>query len=347
MEVREHRRAVRSGVIRRFLDRLRAVRARVLVIAFAVAFGFVAAACSDPTSLSPQDGANGNDSASASNQDADITGGIDADAGTGGSVGTGGSPGTGGSVGDAGGAPGDAGVPADGGSHPATNPALTAGDMPFSNPAWVSGRWVGYFENFQFPSGSDRLELLFGTNATGGTTLVVTLGKATAPPAPTDPTAAWPNAPGPNDEILFLVEGFSYPAHEVRWDGARLRFKLDAAEAWTAWCGLQTSYPVPGSTTEYNCLPSSGGGVSEPGPDGNPIHCMVEDQNGQHPQEVPCGQFALCNSFHCACDATGCGPATAHDTPFDMTFEMTLSGNTASGSADVSDLRNLHLMPAP
>ena len=140
------------------------MRAHVLFVAFA----FVAATCSEPTSLSSQDAGDGNDSASAGNGNADTTGEIDSGgAGVASEVGTGSGAGTGGIVGGAGGAPGDAGARTDGGSYPKTSPALTAGDMPFSNPAWISRSWVGYFENFQFPSGSDRLELHFGTNAMG------------------------------------------------------------------------------------------------------------------------------------------------------------------------------------
>jgi hypothetical protein len=323
-------------------------RHKLLLLSSAI---LLAACEGGPAGVGAGDAASGNGASTSDGSGAAGAGGAaGAETASGGSSGAGADASSPGLTGAADAASPDAsgGSPMDGGGAVSARPSLTAGDMPFMNLSWVSGLWVGYLENFTFPSGSDQLELLFGTNAAGANTLTVTLGDPTAPPAPTDPTAYWP---GPLPSNVFpreahLVEGFPYPAHEVTWEDLRLRFKLDAAEAWTAWCGLQKSYAVLASTPEFNCVPGAGGGGYQPGPNGTPTDCMVNDTNGPY-QQVPCGQFFLCDGNHCACDATGCGPATALDTPFDMTFEMTLSGNTASGSAEVPDLHNLHVTPAP
>lgn len=212
---------------------------------------------------------------------------------------------------------------------------ITAGDKPFTNPSNVSGTWTGYFENYQFRSGSDSLVLTFGKDAQGQGTLRVVLGEGVPPAPPTDPTKRWPAS---LDFDVFSgaaqLEGFEYPAHEVRWQGQRLTFKLAVAEAWTPWCSLQTSYKLLEGTGDYgyNCVPGNGGSYSE-------NECYASDWGMN--TRVPCDQFHMCSGGYCTCNATGCGPVVVHDRAFDITFNVSL----ASGSGYVDDgLRNLHLM---
>jgi hypothetical protein len=230
-------------------------------------------------------------------------------------------------------------------------PLITAGDQPFTNPAGVAGVWTGYLENLQFPSGSDAVSLTFAEDATGAGTLTVVLGSAAAlPPPPTDPGQVWPV---PTEDTTTLknypriAEGFAYPAHEVVWEGSRVKFKVASAQAWTVWCGLQTSYPSnnypPG---QYSCVPGGSGAFSW-GPDagGGPATCFGEDCKSLTDIPVTCGQLALCVSGgRCACNTTGCGPSPLHDLSFDLTFAG--ASATGSGTGLATGATNVHLTQA-
>ena len=265
------------------------------------------------------------------------------------------SPGQGGGTGgtslatDAGGSPGAAGSAGQRGPYVPSGPTITAGDQPFTSPAGTGEVWTGYFESFQLPSGSDGLRLSFARDASGAETLTVVVGANVAPAAPQDPTQAWPDpneAPVTFKGQAVVAEGFSYPAHEVRWQGSRLTFKLDSAEAWGAWCGIQASFPVDAPPGGYNCVPGPGGGLSTDA-QGN---CVADDtMPGRGPYGphvvtiVSCAQLVLCSPLYCACNATGCGPTPTHNLAFDITF----ADGLASGSGQVNGaLHTLHLTPA-
>jgi hypothetical protein len=218
---------------------------------------------------------------------------------------------------------------------------VTAGDKAFVNPTGTATAYVGYFENYMFLSGSDAVHMTFGKDAQGKETLNIVLGDGPPVAPATDGTQFWPPIPPELAKTTFtdglgqFIEGYSYPAHEVVWQGARLRFKLASKEAWTPWCSLQTSYANPDNPSAFNCIPGTGGGASGDG------QCAA--QTGPMTQTpVPCAQFWLCLSGqYCSCNATGCGPNPDHNIAFDLTF----GGGLVSGSATVDGLHNVHMMP--
>jgi hypothetical protein len=218
------------------------------------------------------------------------------------------------------------------------SPAFAPNDQPFTNPPDVSGDWVGYFENYD-RLGSDAVRFHFGVDASGNNTLSVKLGDAALPAPPNDAFQAWPDPivdaqgnPGKGLTYPSALDGFTYTAHEVKWQGRRLKLTLFMSEAWGAWCGLQTSYPQPGSPDTYSC--NSGSGYTcahnnvcrfSDGPNAG----QISDRNHYH----------MCMQGICDCNATGCGYATSRSrTSFDLTFYA----DHAYGSAGPN---NVQLMP--
>jgi hypothetical protein len=261
-------------------------------------------------------------------------------------TGTGGTPaiGTGGSNS----AP-DAGATAAGGSG--ADPAMPGHYVPtgeqvlndpaFTNPTNVAD-WVGYLENYDlYLPGLDQIHLHFGADAQGNATLSVVRGMGTPPAPPTDPFQAWP-APVINDDgtpgvgVAYPEEpiaGFSYMAHRVVRTGARLKFSTLDAEPWTAWCNLQTSFPLPGNPGVYSC--NAGNGLKGTG--GNTCQ-FIENPSAR----CTLNHAMMCTitSQICSCNATGCGADAGSGTPYDITF----FGDHAIGSVGNY---NLILTPAP
>lgn len=134
---------------------------------------------------------------------------------------------------------------------------------PYTIQPALQGTWVGYFENFTFPSLSDAIRLSLTQNPDGSGNVSVVLGAGTAPAPPTDPNGIWPP-----DELRHpyeYVEGVAYDAYEVQWSAGRLKFVINIDEPWQAYCQLQTSYYVK-SLDDYRCIPGFQGG--HPGPEG-------------------------------------------------------------------------------
>jgi hypothetical protein len=224
------------------------------------------------------------------------------------------------------------------------SPSTALDDQPFTNPSGVSGDWVGYLEGYSFYfQGSDALRFHFGVDAQGHDTLTIVRGMGVVPPAPTDPFQAWPSAliddgggPGPGESYPEEpVAGFAYTAHDVTWQGSRLQLATLSSEPWAAWCGLQTSYPVPGSPTNYSCNEGSGAKSSS----SDPSLCIFTDAPDPKAR-CTWNHYEMCNGLtFCDCNATGCGAAVEKQIPFDITFE----GAQADG---VMGIYHLHLAPA-
>lgn len=225
------------------------------------------------------------------------------------------------------------GIGPDGGlcSTPDASSPAVAGDQPFTIPAALKGVWQGYFEGYTLMSGSDVVTLTLGTGSDGVDRIDVVMGVGPPPNPPTDPAALWPPQTGNGLGLPFVptyIEGFSYAAHGVVWQGDRLTFNIESYEPWDPWCKAQSSYPMfdnNGKIDGYQCLPQYGSS-------GNfgTNQCTVYTNAQQTMQmAVSCGRLALCSlSMTCACDACGCGANHSIDLSYDITFE---SNSPASG----------------
>src|SRR5262245_53865360 len=89
------------------------------------------------------------------------------------------------------------------------------------------------------------------------------MGTAAPPPPATSATEYYPpGAPtGPGPTLPMLIEGFSYLARAVTWQGTRLKFLVPGTQPFEGWCALQTSYYVA-QQNRYNCVPGFGGSAS-------------------------------------------------------------------------------------
>lgn len=207
------------------------------------------------------------------------------------------------------------------------------------------GTWVGYFENFTFPSMSDAIRLSFTQNPDGTGKVSVVLGVGTPPAPPTNPTDTWPpdwlspggasGAAGAGGEPPQspYIEGFAYDAHDVKWSAERVKFVINIDEPWQPWCQLQTSYAVDGA---YRCIPGLEGGGAAPGGGFEPANfvgsCVAVGGDTPGEQPVSCMQAYACGSGSlCACDCTGCGANVGATASFDITF----AGSMAAGNVTI------------
>jgi hypothetical protein len=216
------------------------------------------------------------------------------------------------------------------------SPTQILTDPPFDNPSGVAD-WVGYFENLQFMSGSDAIKLHFGVDAAGHTTLSVVLGMGPPPPPPTDPFQGWPDPvfDKANGQIAAFgypstpIEGFTYSAHEVTWQGSRLKFTLVMSEPWAPWCALQPSFML--GPNWWSC--NAGTGSASQGDT-----CVYTDNPTAR---CTSAHLFMCLQNICACNATGCGADVNTRTPYDITFY----GEHADGSAMTHTLRLMPVIP--
>jgi hypothetical protein len=223
----------------------------------------------------------------------------------------------------------------DGGGTPASSdggrgtctPVVFPEDQPFTYPSGVAGNWTGYFQAYNLRSGSDAVNLSLGTAADGSNQIHVVLGAGPPPPPATSATEQFPPGTLMDEQSLpDLIEGFSYLAHGVKWQGQRLTFLIATHQPWEPWCALQTSYRLADSTQGYNCVPGSGGVVTNSGQPNE--ECIAEDGNGTVITPVPCTQFFMCGFRICQCDACGC----AAESGFRAFFDITFTGDAASGA---------------
>jgi hypothetical protein len=221
-------------------------------------------------------------------------------------------------------------------------PVTIPGDGPYTLAPGVAGTWTGYFQGGSPVSTSDAVKFALQTQADGSGDIRVFIGTGAPLPPATSATDYYP--PGsPTDDTVdtpHLIEGVSYIAHGVTWEGTRLKFFLSQTEAWAGWCALQTSYFVNDSN-RYNCIPGFGGSTSDDA-DGGTM-CGTQDVQGTKQTPVPCGQFSLCAAgLFCTCDSCGCAavagypgaPATVvtgNASIFDVTFEGDLATGVGAG----------------
>lgn len=183
------------------------------------------------------------------------------------------------------------------------------------------GTWTGYVENFSFISGADELRLTIDVDASGEVTGTVTLGGGAASAA-TNPDVGWPAGYmyGAHAGMEY-VEGYAYPASEVRWQSLRLRMQVATNEAWRDWCALQTPY-FYSEGNRYSCLPlQSSVSLSPP--------CQILGDGGAPVANVDCGKLALCAEDVCACTGGGC-TATLQDA--NVFLDVSLDGDRGDGS---------------
>ncbi|WP_437527142.1 hypothetical protein WME79_42265 [Sorangium sp. So ce726] len=210
-------------------------------------------------------------------------------------------------------------------------------DSPDSNDssaaALLIARWEGYIENYQFPSGTDVIQLdidtVEGTSIQGK----VRFGAGASVPPPVDPDVGYPPSADPDHRYDTHVpsEGFDFTMFGAQLTDRRLLFFIDPRELWKGWCELQTSYPVsPGSET-YLCMPNEGWS-------GGPDVCY---QGGQ---PADCGYLELCGSFICDCRESGC----TVDAQSAVGFDVAIDEQEANGSITFgSKLYNVRLTRDP
>ena len=209
-------------------------------------------------------------------------------------------------------------------------PLVDQKDQAFTPPAGVAGTWTGYFQGSNLAVGQDAIKLTIDQAPGGSNQIHIVFGTNPPPPPATVATDLYP--PGTNMNLSrpsppYDVEGFSYPGHEVQWDGERLRFGINNAEAWDSWCKLQQSYwtQQPGSTDRYyRCVPGSGVTFTgDPNDGGQTCTSFIDDQTTL---PVDCDQAML--SGACQCDECGCAAPVEAAPNFDITF----AGDVATGT---------------
>ena len=209
---------------------------------------------------------------------------------------------------------------------------------PDAAPATLDGTWVGYLENYKFPSGSDAVTLTLTNNA-GVLTGTASFGNGPAPPPPTDPNAAYP--PGFTGGMQFTpslyMEGFVFTVLDGTFDGSRVQLGVQSTEVFKLYCGLQTQ--IWGQASDggapYACLPNWGF---------LDMNGSCSSTNPRDPTQIiayPCEKLALCNSSVCQCTQTSCAlPVATPTIHFDMVFTPgSLDGSIAGDLGSV----NVHL----
>ena len=203
------------------------------------------------------------------------------------------------------------------------------GDAPFTLPAGVAGIWTGYFQGGSPLPPSDVLRISILPLADGFGEIHVVMGTAAPPPPATSATDYYPPG-GPTDitaNLPRLIDGFSYLAHAVTWDGQRLKMRVSYGEPWQSWCALQLSYAIADRPGTYNCVPGLGGGSIGSGPD---QMCTAQDMGGTKNTPISCAQLFMCFG-QCTCDACGCAAAVDDYEAFDVTFDGDLLTGVGAG----------------
>jgi hypothetical protein len=234
----------------------------------------------------------------------------------------------------------DAGGGAGGGGHAGTFDGAQAGSSAGSGgavggstgaaglkagPLGPSQSWTGYIEQAMFPSGSDQVKLTFAQDANGVVAGTVVFGMGTPPPPATDPDVGYPVSSGNNGlggaPGGDLTEGYTYAFDGGTLETHRLRFSVNMAQLWAGWCALQTQ----ASDGSSGCVPNWSGQT-----DGH--SCWLIDPKTNQRTMYDCGKVTLCSPVGvCACSAAGC---TFNEMgPYSSSFDLFMSGDTLSGSA--------------
>lgn len=298
------------------------MKRQLLVFAFAILVGGTGCPTTDNNV-----GSLGNDAAV----------GSDASAGGAGGISSGGATGQAGEGNEA----GAQGVGGSGGAQAAPTNGVDASAV---GPLGPTQSWIGYVENYTFPSGSDVIKLSFAYDSNGQVVGQVILGNGTPPAPATDPNVGYP--PGFTGPIYepTEIEGFAYSIVGGTLAGSRLRFTIEGTEPWAGWCALQT----PPSDGSSGCLPNlSRAEISQ-------AQCSYTTTSGAT-SAVDCGKWYLCEgpmgtsaASVCFCTSTGCG---ARPGLFPTSFDMFLANGAASGSMVGSAVGqtpyNIHFLQDP
>jgi len=222
------------------------------------------------------------------------------------------------------------GASTDSGWTPPPGDMAPAGDR-------AGNTWDGYVESYSFPSGSDRVRIIFDSaTGDGPRTGVVIFGEGSPPPPATDPTIGYPAGAGEGYR-QEIWEGYEYPIVEGSVSGARVQVAVDLGHLYEDWCRLQMPIPQDDSGMWWGCLPNTGGGS---GPSG----CFYNDPDTDEPIGVDCGKFELCFGARvCECDATRCEASTGQRIEFDFRVD----GDDAAGSVQLRDLHNVYVTRSP
>jgi hypothetical protein len=195
--------------------------------------------------------------------------------------------------------------------------------------------WEGNTLDFFFNPLNDRWRIeLDGTDASGrvcGTATYLAAGQP-APPAATDPDAAYPPSTDPTTGGIGGATGkggasgawpgATYSIIQGAEVGGVLRFRLSTNELWKDWCALQTAVP---QGDHYGCIGGNGGWSS----DG--VTCTVVNSDGSE-QMYPVAKCNLCaGNPVCTCDATRCAVS---DGGTSVVFDLKVDGARLSGTVD-------------
>src|SRR6185503_12029666 len=147
-------------------------------------------------------------------------------------------------------------MPLDQGPYHPSAPGIDVGGAPNAD---VTGSWVGYIENFAFPSSSDAVSLTISQGAQTNLEGHVVVGQGSGA-LPDVLALILANNGGMYEALTRPVEGFSYTVMNGHVIGSRLLFDIAPAEAWGSACSNQT--PFPGSlscaSTQFGSPDSAG-----------------------------------------------------------------------------------------
>lgn len=210
-------------------------------------------------------------------------------------------------------------------------PVTWPGDTPAALPAGAAGNWTGYFQGSSPLGTSDAVKFSIRQRSDGSGEILVTMGTAVPPPPATSATDYYPPGLMMATPISspWLIDGFTYLAHEVKWQGSRLQMSIPLAQPWESWCALQPTYAVVDAPGRYNCIPGINSRSS------SMFGCFAEDDQGRKETPISCAEMAMCSISYCTCDSCGCAASTASTAGFDVT----LDGDTITGVGDGHNVR--------
>jgi hypothetical protein len=193
----------------------------------------------------------------------------------------------------------------------------------------ASQSWTGYVENYQFPSGSDLINITFASDAAGNMVGTITLGTGTPPPPATDPNVGYPATVeamlangGGTGLVGYVAEGFAYPLVNGTLTTNRMRFDVNRYDLWQSWCALET----PAVDGSGRCTPNW---ESESTGSTEDVVCnFINPANGQL-VPIDCGKQIICGIGTCACGTNSCAPGQ-NDEP--LSFDLSITNERADGS---------------
>jgi hypothetical protein len=245
----------------------------------------------------------------------------------GGGVAYGGSPGCGGTGGDVGAGGQAVTMPLDQGPYHPSTPGIGVGGALNAD---VAGSWVGYIENFAFPSTSDAVTMTISQGAQTGLVGHVAVGQGSGVLPDLSAIIAAGNG-GEYDVLTTPVEGFSYTMMNGQVSGSRLVFDIAPAEAWGSVCSAQT--PFPGTHT---CASTGWGAPDSSGKCLTTLNCQD--------YLIDCAALFTC-SYACRCDDTHCFfDSSANLVHFDVAYRSPYLDGSVAGLPG-NPVFNVHFSP--